>query len=259
MQRAVSERRRQAHAAEVATVRYETAPGKQMQIDFGEKKLRIAGQLLKVFLLVAVLSHSRRIFVKAFLNQRREGIAAAFQCFGGKPQELRGDNAKALVTKRDNETGTVIFNPAYVAFCSDWDVKPRACGPYRARTKGKTESGVKYTKRNGLAGRESESFAALEAHLANWMLEADQRIHGTTHEKPLERFERDEKTALRAAVDTAAAAAATASAPRRARLPRRCGHRPLQRAAPAGARAGRGARRRRPGENLLGHQAPRSR
>lgn len=202
VQRAVSERRRQAHAAEVASVRYETAPGKQMQIDFGEKKLRIAGQLVKVFLLVAVLSHSRRIFVKAFLNQRgddwREGIAAAFQCFGGKPQELLGDNAKALVTKRDNETGTVIFNPAYVAFCADWDVQPRACGPYRARTKGKTESGVKYTKRNGLAGREFESFAALETHLVNWMVEADRRIHGTTHEKPIERFERDEKTALRA-------------------------------------------------------------
>ena len=48
---------------------------------------------------------------------------------------------------------TVTFHPAYLAFCRDWDVQPRACQPYRARTKGKIESGVKYVKRNALAGR----------------------------------------------------------------------------------------------------------
>jgi transposase len=51
VQRAVEGRRRQVHAAEVATVRFETAPGRQMQIDFGEKMVRIGGQLVKVFLL----------------------------------------------------------------------------------------------------------------------------------------------------------------------------------------------------------------
>lgn len=75
---------------------------------------------------------------------------------------------------------------------------PRACGPYRARTKGKTESGVKDVKRNALAGRSFATFAALEAHLAAWMDEADGRVHGTTHETPRERFDRDERAALRA-------------------------------------------------------------
>jgi transposase len=71
-----------------------------MQIDFGEKKLRIGGALVKVYLLVAVLSHSRRLFVKAFLKQRgddwREGIAEAFRHFGGVPAEVLGDSAKPL-------------------------------------------------------------------------------------------------------------------------------------------------------------------
>ena len=89
------------------------------------------------------------------------------------------------------------FHPAYLAFCRDWDVQPKACGPYRARTKGKTEFGVKYVKRNALAGRDFDSFAALEAHLVRWMAEADGREHGTTHEAPALRFERDEKAALR--------------------------------------------------------------
>jgi len=108
-----------------------------------------------------------------------------------------GGNARCLVLGRDREAQTVTFHPAYLAFCRDWDVQPRACQPYRARTKGKTESGVKYVKRNAIAGRRFESFAALEAYLAEWMVLADQRIHGTTHEAPAERFEREERQALR--------------------------------------------------------------
>lgn len=201
VQRIVADLRREERAADVASVRFETAPGYQMQIDFGQKQVRIAGTFVRVHLLVAVLSHSRRLFVKAFLSERqddwREGIAEAFRHFGGVTRTLLGDNARSLVLGRERETGTVTFHPAYFAFCRDWDVIPRACGPYRARTKGKTESGVKYVKRNELAGREFESFAALEGHLVRWMAEADQRIHGTTHEAPLVRFERDERHALR--------------------------------------------------------------
>jgi len=55
---------------------------------------------------------------------------------------------------------------------------------------------VKYVKRNALAGRSFESFAQLESHLAGWMRQADERRHGTTHETPLMRFERAERTAL---------------------------------------------------------------
>ena len=89
------------------------------------------------------------------------------------------------------------FHPAYLAFCRDWDVQPRACAPYRARTKGKTEAGVKYVKRNALADQTFDSFGALEQHLIAWMALADQRRHGTTREAPIVRFERDEYATLR--------------------------------------------------------------
>ena len=140
--------------------------------------------------------------MKPFLNERgadwREGIAAAFTHFGGVPCTVLGDNARPLVRTRDRATGTVIFHPAYLAFCRDWDVQPRACAPYRARTKGKTEAGVKYVKRNGLADQAFASFAALEQYLGEWMATtADQRRHGTTREAPLARFDRDERAALR--------------------------------------------------------------
>jgi transposase len=201
VQRVVEPYRREQRAADVATVRYETAPGHQMQIDFGEKRIRIAGVAVRVFLFVAVLSYSRRIFVRPFLSQRqddwREGLAGAFRRFGGLPQTLLIDNAGALVVGRDETTQTARLHPAFASFCRDWGVAVRACRPYRARTKGKTESGVGYVKHNAIAGLEFASFEALCAHLERWTVDADGRVHGTTHELPRVRFERDEQRMLR--------------------------------------------------------------
>lgn len=201
VQKVTAGRRRERVAEAVASVRFETAPGAQMQIDFGQKLVMIAGAIVRVHLLVAVLSYSRRIFVKAFLAERqddwREGIAGAFRHFGGLTRIVLGDNARSLVLAHDRVAQTVTFHPGYLQFCRDWDVTPRACAPYRARTKGKTESGVKYVKRNGLAGRRFASFAELETHLVSWMQAADAREHGTTHEIPMVRFLRDEAAALR--------------------------------------------------------------
>ena len=201
LQRVLAPHRQDKRAAELATVRFETAPGHQMQIDFGEKWISIGGVRTKVHLFVAVLGYSRRIFVRASLSQRqddwREGLAGAFRAFGGVTHKILIDRAGALVVGADRETGSAHVHPAFAAFCKDWGVDVSACRPYRARTKGKTESGVGYVKRNAIAGISFTSFAALEAHLAQWCVDADRRIHGTTHERPIDRFERDERAALR--------------------------------------------------------------
>ncbi len=200
LQRVLAPHRQVKRAAELATVRFETAPGHQTQIDFGEKVVCIAGVRTRVHFFVAVLGYSRRIYVRASLSQRqddwREGLAGAFRTFGGVTQRILIDRAGALVIGQDRETDTARIHPAFAAFCKDWGVGVSACRPYRARTKGKTEAGVGYVKRNAIAGLSFTSFAALEAHLASWIVEADQRVHGTTHERPLDRFLRDEQQAL---------------------------------------------------------------
>ena len=114
------------------------------------------------------------------------------------PGELLLDNARALVKRHDAATREVEFTDRLHAFTRYWDVRPIACAPYRARTKGKDERGVGYVKRNAIAGRSFASWGALEAHLAWWMREvADTRVHGTTGEPPIVRFEREERQALR--------------------------------------------------------------
>jgi hypothetical protein len=98
------------------------------------------------------------------------------------------DNAKALVTLHSVTHG-VTFTEALLTFCRLHGTTPKACRPFRARTKGKVESGVKYVKRNALAGMGFTSFESLQAHLEAWQRDvADLRIHGTTHERPIDRF-----------------------------------------------------------------------
>jgi transposase len=202
LQRAVGPLRQLERAEAVATVRFETLPGQQMQIDFGEKTVQIAGQPVKVYLMTAVLGYSRRLYCRAFLAQRQddwlEGLDGAFRHFGGLTEQVLCDNASPLVVSHDRHSGAVVWNPGFEAFCRDRGLTAKACRPRRARTKGKIERGVGYVKHNALAGRSFDSFAGLERHLLTWQTAvADQRIHGTTRERPAVRFQRDERAALR--------------------------------------------------------------
>jgi transposase len=174
-----------------ASVRFETAPGRQMQVDFGEKWIDIAGERVKAFVFVATLGYSRRSFVRVFAGLRQRhwlsGLDEALRHFGGVPGECLVDNARALVLSWQGDRP--IFHPEFEAYCRYWGMAPRACRPYRARTKGKVERSVGYGKSNALGRLSFVSWEALDAHLTWWMREvADVRVHGTTHERPIDRF-----------------------------------------------------------------------
>ena len=197
VQRSVKDFRQELRAEQLATVRFETPPGKQLQVDFGSKTVTVGGEKTKVHVCVLTLGWSRKIFVRAWQAEKQAHwfttFEEAFLAFGGVPEELLVDNAKALVKKNDGKE-TVEINAEFLAFCEHWGTKPRACRPYRARTKGKDESMVKYVKRNALAGREFASWDALNAHLETWTREvADVRVHGTTRVPPATRFVEERK------------------------------------------------------------------
>lgn len=180
---------------EEATVRFETGPGKQAQVDWGSTWVEIAGQPVRIHLFVMVLGFSRRNFVRAELKEDLACLLrcheAAFEWFGGLTETTLYDNAKTIVSRREGEGQEVVWNAQFLDFARYWGYTPRLCRPYRARTKGKVESGVKYVKRNffGLYGRKFTSLEELNEKLPAWCLGvADERIHGTTHQRPKERF-----------------------------------------------------------------------
>ncbi len=160
VQRAVKPFRQELLAAAKATVHFETRPGRQLQADFGQVTVSIGGVPTKVHLAVLTLGYSRRSLVAAWPCERQtqwlRSFELAFEHFGGVPAELLLDNPRGLVLKHDPRTREVVFHPTLLAFCKHWGIEPRACAPYRARTKGKVERGVGYTRHNGIADYDFE-------------------------------------------------------------------------------------------------------
>jgi transposase len=167
-------------AAPKATVRFETAPGAQAQVDFGQVRVWIDDVQVAAQIFVMTLGYSHE---------------QAFQHFGGVTDTVVVDNAKAMVLSHTR--GSITWHPTYTDFAGYYGFRPWACAPYRPQTKGKVESGVKYVARNALAGKRFHSWAHLNAWLLEWTTTiADQRVHGTTHEQPAARFAREALTPL---------------------------------------------------------------
>ena len=174
-------------------VRYETAPGHQAQVDWGSAWVWFEDKQVKVHFFGYVLGYSRRLYAKGFLDERFANLVAgheaAFQWFGGLTQEILYDNAKTMITTHNVGTGELILNAAFKDFSHYYGFQARFCRPYRPQTKGKIESGVKYLKRNFLPGRRFKNLTHLNTELERWIVEtADQRLHGTTHQRPADRF-----------------------------------------------------------------------
>ena len=199
VQRFLKPRRLQRRWQEAATIRFETGPGEQAQVDYGQLQIWIGEQPETVHLFVFTLGYSRRLFTHAYRNERLatllDGHERAFRWFGGVTLTCLYDNPRTLVLGRSENK--VLWHPLFEDFARYYGFTPHACQPYRPRTKGKVESGVKYVKRNGLAGRRFASWEELNSWLERWSGEvADLRIHGTTHERPIDRFARERLTPL---------------------------------------------------------------
>jgi transposase len=119
-----------------ATSRFETPPGKQGQVDWGQCWTVIGGKHSKAHLFVMTLGYSRKFFSKGtnneklstFINCHRE----AFDHFGGLPHEVVYDNAKSVVVSRDFEGRHIQWNPTFWDFSQYYGFRPWAHRPYRA-------------------------------------------------------------------------------------------------------------------------------
>lgn len=174
--------------------RFETGPGEQSQVDWGEVRVPFRHGRMQIHLFVLTLGFSRRGFYWAYPNERLsqflEAHERAFAHFGGLTAEHLYDRPRTVCHR--NAAGQRVWNTTFKAFADHWGFEPRVCRAYRAQTKGKVESGVKYVKRNFLPGRRFTDIVDFTEQLTTWNAEvADTRVHGTTHEVPLARFARE--------------------------------------------------------------------
>jgi transposase len=185
-------------AAERATVRFETPPGHQSQIDWGQARIHFGSRPVILHVFILTLGYSRRSFhepcLGETLSQFLDAHERAFDYFGGHTHEHLYDRPRTVC--QPGGDGRVVWNATFKQFADYWGFEPHLCRAYRAQTTGKVESGVKYFKGNFLPGRTFVDEQDLREQLGAWQTDiADVRIHGTTHERPTDRFTR-ERSAL---------------------------------------------------------------
>ena len=180
-------------------VRFETPPGRQGQVDFGTFTLPWGRR----HALLVVLGYSRLLWLRFYPRQTMavlmEGLEGAFARFGGVPGELLFDQMRSVVVSDERiGGGALMLNAEFLRFAAHWGFTPRSCRPYRARTKGKVERPIRYVRENFFYAREFLNDADLNERAERWLEgTANVRRHGTTGERPLDRFERDERHVLR--------------------------------------------------------------
>jgi transposase len=176
-----------------AFLRIETLPGEFGQVDWANiGSLQIGNAKRKLSCFVMVLSYSRMMYAELTLSQCLEDFLGAhvnaFHFFGGIPKKINYDNLKTVVLSRLGRE--VHFNPKFMDFAGAYLFEPVPCTVRAAWEKGKVESGIKYLRGSFLAGRALHSLSALSRELKVWLeQEANVRLHGTTRQRPVDRFE----------------------------------------------------------------------
>jgi transposase len=172
-------------------------PGEAMQVDWGTcGMVSIGNTLRRVSVLVAVLCYSRLCYIEFRLSQRKESfyraLAHALEFFGGSPLRIILDNLTSAIINGSGRNSCL--HPQFLAFCGHYYLEPIACERRDPESKGITEAGVRYVKRNALQGRDEE-LTCWEDYLrlaVYWRDEvANVRIHDTTKERPVDRFEKE--------------------------------------------------------------------
>jgi len=177
------------------------AAGECAQVDWGEYgTIAVGSTRRRLSFFLMVLCYSRRMYLAFTVSQKMEFFLAchenAFTAFGGVPSRIMVDNLKSAVLQRLVGAAPV-FNPKYLDFSRHWGFEISPCNVRSGNEKGRVENGVGYVKKNLLAGLELADFAAMQPAATLWVdTVADVRMHESTHQRPIDRFE-EERAHLR--------------------------------------------------------------
>lgn len=181
-------------------VRFETAPGEQGQVDFAQFQVVFADEPStprKVWLFSMVLGFSRLIWARFVTHQDLATVlrchVAAFEAIGGAPRELLYDRMRTAVTgegdRGEGSRGGIVYNRALIDLARHYGFHPRACQPYRAKTKGKVERPFRYVREDFFLARDFRNLADLNGQLRRWLDGvANPRVHATTRRVVNETF-----------------------------------------------------------------------
>ena len=169
------------------------APGECAQLDWGEYgSIGVGSTRRRLSFFIMVLCYSRLMYVEFTVSQTMEHFLAAhehaFAAFHGTPARLMIDNLKSAVLQRVVGEAPV-FNARYLDFARHWGFDISPCNVSKGNEKGRVENGVGYVKKNFLNGLDFLDFSAVNPAAQVWLdTIANVRIHGETHQRPVDLF-----------------------------------------------------------------------
>lgn len=185
--------------APVFEVRFETPAGQQAQVDFAEFKVCFGNQgpVRRVWLFAMVLGHSRYLWAQFVLHQDLPTVLRchmeAFAHFGGVPREILYDRMKTAVLGEGGDEHGIVYNAKLLACGVHYGFLPRACQPYRAKTKGKVERPYRYIRADFFLARRFTDIDDMNRQLRDWLdTVANARCHGTTGRIVTEHFHEEQ-------------------------------------------------------------------
>ena len=179
---------------EKATVRFETMPGKQGQMDWGFFEDHLVyedGKWKKLYCFLMILGYSRMRYIEFVTDMSTNTLIRchqnAFRYFGGYLEEILYDNMKQVVIKRLLKQEDSTLNRQFEDFAGFYGFKPILCRPYRGQTKGKVERTVQFVRDNFMVGIRYNSLTDLNGQALAWCNKVNGKVHATTNEIPFER------------------------------------------------------------------------
>lgn len=175
--------------------RFETPPGRQAQVDFAFFRVCFDSEPEVeriVWLFSLVLGHSRMLWGRFVVRQDLASVlrchVAAFEALGGVPEEILYDRMKTAVLGEVDDRG-IVYNEKLLSLATHYGFLPKACKPYRAKTKGKVERPFRYVREDFFLARSFRDLDDLNAQFAQWLDQvANRRLHGTTGRIVAEHF-----------------------------------------------------------------------
>lgn len=179
---------------QIAYMRFETEPGYQAQVDFGEFQVERSDKGIdRYYLFAMILGYSRKMYAELIetcdLPNFLECHIRAFEYFGGIPDEILYDRMKNVYIGKI--AGRKKFNDTLTGFAIHYGFKPELAPPYAAWVKGKVERPYRFIREGFWRGYGFVCLENANKDLQAWIAKKDQRVHGTTHEVVDSRFERE--------------------------------------------------------------------
>jgi transposase len=173
---------------------FETEPGYQAQVDFGEYQVEHAnGRIEKLYMFSIILGYSRKIYAELIercdLPPFLDCHIRAFEFLCGAPEQILYDRMRnvylgQLAVKQR-------FNAALIGLAMHYCFVPAVVPSYAAWVKGKVERPYSFIREGFWRGYGYLCLQTANRDLISWLRKKEKRVHGTTHEVVAVRFARE--------------------------------------------------------------------